>query len=129
MKIRNAQNTIYEIENENGNLVATQEEISEVIVQHFKSKFTFSEQGDFIKGKTIQEKIILASEMVKEMETTRRGGNVAMKINISQTFDSLSWESIFEAMKRVGFSDRSLCWLKILFSSARISVLVNGRPE
>ncbi|XP_026400167.1 uncharacterized protein LOC113296042 [Papaver somniferum] len=40
-------------------------------------------QGAFIKGRNIHEKIVLASELVNELDFKRRGGNVGLKINIT----------------------------------------------
>ncbi|XP_026410944.1 uncharacterized protein LOC113306193 [Papaver somniferum] len=192
-----------EQDNEQGSLVATQQEISDVLVKHFEDKFKYSEvqmsdnllqvvpevlsngdkfildsvpsaeeikvavneldpdsspgpdgfsgwlyrkcwsiigndissmlskiispqQGAFIKGKTIQEQIVLASEMVNGLDTPRRGGNVEMKIDITQGFDSIIWEFLFAVLHKLGFSANFIKWLHTLFSSARISVLING---
>ncbi|XP_026450516.1 uncharacterized protein LOC113350588 [Papaver somniferum] len=86
------------------------------------------QQGAFIKGRNIQEKIVLASELVNELDIKRRGGNVGLKLDIIQAFDSMSWEFIFATLKHFGLSQMSINWLKIIFESARVSVLVNGGP-
>ncbi|XP_026398453.1 uncharacterized protein LOC113294270 [Papaver somniferum] len=82
----------------------------------------------FHKRRNIQEKIVLSSELVNELNTKRRGGNVGLKLDITQAFDSMSWEFIFETLKHFGFSQVGINWLRIIFESARISVLVNGGP-
>ncbi|XP_026458825.1 uncharacterized protein LOC113359400 [Papaver somniferum] len=92
------------------------------------SKIISPQQGGFIKGKSIQEQIALASEMVNEIDISRRGGNVAMKIDITQAFDTIRWEFLFEVLRKSGFSASFITWLETLFTSARISVLVNGGP-
>ncbi|XP_026417145.1 uncharacterized protein LOC113312622 [Papaver somniferum] len=86
------------------------------------------QQGAFIKGRNIHEKIVLASELVNELNCKRRGGNVRLKIDITQAYDSLSWDFLFEVLRRFGFSDLGIQWLNKIFESARISVLVNGGP-
>ncbi|XP_026399699.1 uncharacterized protein LOC113295582 [Papaver somniferum] len=55
----------------------------------------------FMKGRNIHENIILASEMVNELHYKRKDGNIGLKLDISQAFDT----------------------------SARISVILNGSPE
>ncbi|XP_026378636.1 uncharacterized protein LOC113273082 [Papaver somniferum] len=55
----------------------------------------------FMKGRNIQENISLASEMVNELHYKRKDGNIGLKLDISQAFDT----------------------------SARISVILNGSPE
>nr|XP_026429227.1 uncharacterized protein LOC113325233 [Papaver somniferum] len=56
-----------------------------------------SQQGAFIKGKTIHEKIVMASELINKMNIKKR-------------------------------DELGINWLKVLFTSARISVLINGGP-
>ncbi|XP_026453587.1 uncharacterized protein LOC113354476 [Papaver somniferum] len=92
-------------------------------------KIVSPQQGAFIKGRTIQEQITLASEMINELDTKRRGGNFGLKIDITQAYDSLSWKFLFQVMSKFGFSDKGIYWLQILLTSARIYVLVNGGPE
>ncbi|XP_026400560.1 uncharacterized protein LOC113296467 [Papaver somniferum] len=86
------------------------------------------QQGAFIKGRNIQDRIVLASEMINELNIKRRGGNVGMKLDITQAYDSLIWNFLFEVLRRFGFSEIGIHWLRRLFESARISVLVNGSP-
>ncbi|XP_026442772.1 uncharacterized protein LOC113342431 [Papaver somniferum] len=86
------------------------------------------QQGAFIKGINIHEKIVLASELVNEIDIKWRGGNVGLKIDITQAYDSLSWNFLFEVLRRFGFSELGIQWLKKIFESSRISVLVNGGP-
>ncbi|XP_026416501.1 uncharacterized protein LOC113311934 [Papaver somniferum] len=73
-------------------------------------KLITPQQVAYIKGRSIQEKIILASEMVNDMKKKRRGGNIGLKLDISQDYDSCHW-------------------LRVLFESARLSVMVNGGPH
>ncbi|XP_026378769.1 uncharacterized protein LOC113273231 [Papaver somniferum] len=86
------------------------------------------QQGAFIKGRCIQEQVVLASEIINELDTKRGGGNIGLKLDITQAYDSLSWEFLFEVMKRFGFFQRCVNWIHQLFTSARIFVLVNGGP-
>ncbi|XP_026459894.1 uncharacterized protein LOC113360618 [Papaver somniferum] len=187
MKVRNAHNNIAELEDSNGNIVVEQNQIADLLVNHFQKKFEHQEvsheesffnsipkviteednvlmdtlpstqeikdvgfsmdptsspgpdrfpeelnsgqlQGAFIKGRNIQEKIVLALELVNELDTKRRGRNVGLNLDITQSFDSMSWEFIFKTLKHFGFSQVGINWLKIIFGSARISLLVNGWP-
>ncbi|XP_026451256.1 uncharacterized protein LOC113351500 [Papaver somniferum] len=88
----------------------------------------FIPKGAFIKGRNIHDKIVLASEMINELNIKRRGGNVGLKLDITQAYDSLSWEFLFEVLRRFGFSEIGISWLRKIFESAKISVLVNGGP-
>ncbi|XP_026455082.1 uncharacterized protein LOC113356225 [Papaver somniferum] len=64
-------------------------------------KLISEEQVAFMKGGNIHENISLASEMVNETQIRRKEGNVVLKLDITQAFDT----------------------------SARISVLAHGSPE
>ncbi|XP_026383816.1 uncharacterized protein LOC113279339 [Papaver somniferum] len=67
--------------------------------------------------------------MVNKLDTKRRGGKFGLKIDITQAYDSLSWNFPFQVMSKFGFTDKGIYWLQILLKSARIFVLVNGGPE
>ncbi|XP_026411895.1 uncharacterized protein LOC113307627 [Papaver somniferum] len=92
------------------------------------NKVVSPQQGAFIKGRTIQEQVALASEMINEIDIKRRGGNFGLKLDITQAYDSLSWKFLFQSLHSFGFSDEVLQWLQVLLKSARVSVLVNGGP-
>ncbi|XP_026451890.1 uncharacterized protein LOC113352259 [Papaver somniferum] len=89
-------------------------------------KVVSPQQSAFIKGRNIQEKIALTSELVNDLEHKRRGGNMGLKLDITQAYDSLSWEFMFQVMQKLGFSSNVTRWLHTLLKSAKISVLLNG---
>ncbi|XP_026459810.1 uncharacterized protein LOC113360520 [Papaver somniferum] len=91
-------------------------------------KLISHQQGAFIKERNIQEHIVLASEMVNELDIKRRGGNFGLKLDITQAYDSLKWEFLFQDMKAFGFSVNFVKWIHILLKSAKISVSINGGP-
>ncbi|XP_026378015.1 uncharacterized protein LOC113272387 [Papaver somniferum] len=51
-------------------------------------KLVSPQQVAYIKGRNIHEQILLASELVNEMKKKRRGGNLSLKLDISQAYDS-----------------------------------------
>ncbi|XP_026416977.1 uncharacterized protein LOC113312440 [Papaver somniferum] len=57
-----------------------------------------------------------------------QGGNVGLKLDISQAYGSVSWEFLMKVLMKYGFSSSWCDWLITLFQSARISVMVNGGP-
>ncbi|XP_026442645.1 uncharacterized protein LOC113342265 [Papaver somniferum] len=48
------------------------------------------QQSAFVKNRNIHDQILLASELVNEMTIKRRGGNLALKLDISQAYDTTS---------------------------------------
>ncbi|XP_026442651.1 uncharacterized protein LOC113342272 [Papaver somniferum] len=82
-----------------------------------------------MKGRNIHENISLAPEMVNELQIKRKDGNVGLKLDITQAFDTVSWKFIMEVFRRYGFSEGWCTWILHILQSTRISVLFNGSPE
>ncbi|XP_026378693.1 uncharacterized protein LOC113273144 [Papaver somniferum] len=89
----------------------------------------FTEQAAFMKGINTHENIALASELINEINTERKHGNVVLKLDISQAFETISLDFIAEVFRQYGFSDSWCKWFLNILSSARISVMINGCPE
>ncbi|XP_026399257.1 uncharacterized protein LOC113295120 [Papaver somniferum] len=53
----------------------------------------------FMKGRNIHEDIVLASEMINELSATRKHGNVGLKLDIAQAFDTVSWDFVAEVFR------------------------------
>ncbi|XP_026428470.1 uncharacterized protein LOC113324365 [Papaver somniferum] len=60
-------------------------------------KLVSPQQVSYVKGRCIHDQILLASELVNEMNKKRRCRNVALKLDISQAYDSVSWEFLFQS--------------------------------
>ncbi|XP_026443633.1 uncharacterized protein LOC113343717 [Papaver somniferum] len=93
------------------------------------NKLISEEQVAFMKGRNIHENIALASELINEINMTRKHGNVGLKLDIAQAFDTVSWEFIAEVFRQYGFSENWCSWILNILHSARISVMINGSPE
>ncbi|XP_026417208.1 uncharacterized protein LOC113312686 [Papaver somniferum] len=65
-------------------------------------KLVAPQQVAYIKGRSIHEKIPLASELVNEMKKKRRG-NLSLKLDISQAYDSVNWDFLFKVLQKYGF--------------------------
>ncbi|XP_026445242.1 uncharacterized protein LOC113345784 [Papaver somniferum] len=46
--------------------------------------------------------------MVNELKTKRKDGNVGLKLDITQAFDTVSWSFVLEVFRRYGFSQRNM---------------------
>lgn len=49
------------------------------------------EQTQFICGRSIHANIVLASKLMGELQINQHGGNVALKIDIQQAYNTLEW--------------------------------------
>ncbi|XP_057775038.1 uncharacterized protein LOC130994018 [Salvia miltiorrhiza] len=84
-------------------------------------------QFGFISGRNIHDCIMLSSEGFNCMQRTNRGINMACKIDIRNAFDTLRWGFIFQVLRANGYHENFIHWISIIFSSARLSILYNGR--
>ena len=98
-------------------------------LSHISCRIISPNQFGFIKGRHIEECIAVASEGINLLNKRTHGGNVAIKIDIRKAFDSLRWSFIIKVLSAFGFSSKLCGWITSIFSSARISVLINGSPE
>jgi hypothetical protein len=57
----------------------------------------------------------------------RRQQGVLLKLDISRSFDSISWGFLFEVLRHLGFGVLFLKWVAIL-NTANTKVVVNGEP-
>ncbi|XP_026398770.1 uncharacterized protein LOC113294598 [Papaver somniferum] len=199
IKLRQAQNSISEIEDYTGNLITDQNGISNVLIDYFSKKFahqdvhinesffevvpnvittddnSYLEDGftsalyryawEVIKGdlvaaiqycwqsnvipsgmnsnflvlipkvhgaknakQSIHEQVLLASELVNELSVKRRGGNLGLKLDISQAYDTMSWDFLYRALIKFGFSSNFCDWIMILLNTSKMSIMLNGGP-
>ncbi|KAF9606609.1 hypothetical protein IFM89_027044 [Coptis chinensis] len=59
----------------------------------------------------------------------KEGGRVAIKVDISQAYDTMSWDFLQAVMDRFGFSQRWINMIMAILKFVKLSILVNGGPE
>jgi hypothetical protein len=84
-------------------------------------------QSAFIKGRNLHDNFLLVRQLARKINKGREAG-VLLKLDISRAFDSVSWPFLFQVLGQLGFSDRWLHMLAILFRTATTEVVVNGVP-
>ena len=85
-------------------------------------------QYAFLKGRHISDCILLASECVNLLDNKCFGGNVAIKFDVAKAFDTLNWDFLDRVLRAFGFHDTFVQWVRVILSSARLSILFNGSP-
>ncbi|XP_058776557.1 uncharacterized protein LOC131650867 [Vicia villosa] len=86
-----------------------------------------SEQKGFIHGRNIKDCIFLTSEAINLLNNISFSGNVALKIDISKAFDTLSWPFIIKTLECFGFNEKFCNWIKVILNSAHLSIGFNGK--
>lgn len=84
-------------------------------------------QTTFIKGRHISDSILLANEVVHAIKTNKTSG-VVFKIDFEKAFDRVQWGFVYEILEQMNFHHKWIKWIKGIFETTRISVLVNGAP-
>ena len=89
-------------------------------------------QTSFIKGRTIDENIIILKEVAHLFKRTKRKKSImALKIDLSKAFDSLEWSFIRDTLVGFNFPSNLVNVIMSVVTTPSISVLWNGEitPE
>ncbi|XP_019427157.1 PREDICTED: uncharacterized protein LOC109335477 [Lupinus angustifolius] len=90
-------------------------------------KITSSQQRGFIKDRHIQDCICIASEATNLLDHKTFGGNLAIKLDVKKTFDTIDWRFLMDTLKAFGFSNSFINWVGVILNSAKLSISVNGQ--
>lgn len=82
-------------------------------------------QSAFIKKRQMSDCILLTSEVFEAL-AARKSKGVILKIDFEKAFDTVCWDFLFEVLEQMNFDDKWIDWIKSIFESSKISVLVNG---
>lgn len=93
------------------------------------SRIIDSYQFGFIKGCTIDDCIFGASECVNLLNICCRSDNMALNIDIHKAFDNLEWDFIHKVLTCFGFSPKFARWMRSIFESSHLSIILNDEPR
>ena len=91
------------------------------------SKVIDVRQSAFLEGMILLDSVLVANEALVEIKRKKRSC-IFLKVDCEKAYDSISWEFILYMLKKVGFCDKSVFWIKCCLESASVSMLVNGSP-
>lgn len=83
-------------------------------------------QAAFVKGRTIQNNILLMHEIVESYN--RKGGPkcCAVKVNIMKAFDTVSWTYLDWILQNMNFPDEFIKWIELCITTTSFSINLNG---
>jgi hypothetical protein len=96
-------------------------------LQKWILKVVHRNQYGFIKGKNIQDCLAWSFEYLHQCKASGRE-IVIIKLDFAKAFDTIEHSSIMEILKHMGFDDRWLSWMKLIFQSGSSTILINGVP-
>lgn len=81
----------------------------------------FEEQAGFVRGRNIAPHIVIAQELVRDIDRKSTGGNVCFKLDMAKAYDRLEWRFLLSTLRVFGFSNTR----ETLFtdSSAKLNIL------
>lgn len=94
---------------------------------HLDSLISDTQTG-FIRGRQASESILLVKEVAHSIQKLKCKGFI-LKLDFEKAFDSVNWNFLIQTMERMNFDCKWCNWIKSLWESTRISILVNGTPS
>ena len=91
------------------------------------SRIISPQQHAFVAGRNISDCILTTSECFNLLNSKCHGGNLAIKVDITKAFDTLSWDFLLHVLQAFGFDPIFVQWVRALLLSAKLSLLINGR--
>ena len=104
--------------------------LSKVLANRLKLVMTIlvsQHQSAFIKGRQISDGILITSEIISLLQNRKTRGLV-FKIDFEKAFDRVNWDFVFDIFNAMNFGSKWIGWVRSIFTSSRISILVNGSP-
>lgn len=83
------------------------------------------EQTGFMKDRNISDGIIITSEIIHSIKLKKTRG-VILKLDFEKAFDTVNWDFLFDVLSRMNFGSRWIMWMRSIFKTMKITVLING---
>ncbi|XP_023633877.1 uncharacterized protein LOC111829331 [Capsella rubella] len=108
--------------------------ISKVLCQRLKlvlPRLISETQTAFVAGRLISDNILVAQEMFHGLRTNPscKGKFMAIKTDMSKAYDRVEWEFVLRLLRKMGFAEKWISWIKFCISSVEYRVLINGQPQ
>lgn len=83
-------------------------------------------QAVFLKGRSLGENVLLASELIREYRKPNCPKSCMVKVDIRKAFDTVCWDFVLKVLEAQNFPPIFCAWIKECISSPRFSISING---
>ena len=97
-------------------------------LKKFLNNIIIEHQSTFAKGCLISDNILIAFETLHTMKhyNSRSNGFMALKLDMSKTYDRVEWVFLEKVMRKMGFCEQWIGLIMVCVKTITYSILVNG---
>ena len=82
-------------------------------------------QSAFLSDRGLTDSVVMTNEILEEIRINKRSG-VCFMVDFEKAYDSVRWSFLFDMLRRLGFHDKWISWVKGCMVLSNVSVLING---
>jgi hypothetical protein len=86
-----------------------------------------SNQSAFIKGRNLVDGVLVVNEVVDWAKKTKNECLI-FKVNFEKAYDLVDWDFLDYMLRRCGFCEKWIGWVRACTFAGNLSVLLNGSP-
>ncbi|CAJ2667257.1 unnamed protein product [Trifolium pratense] len=84
-------------------------------------------QTAFVPNRQILDGVLVVNELI-DFAKRRKDNCLLLKVDFERAYDTVNWNFLEYMMRRMGFAQRWLKWMRACIFTSSMSVLVNGSP-
>ncbi|KAK2443790.1 hypothetical protein QL285_014866 [Trifolium repens] len=85
-------------------------------------------QSAFIKGRLLVDGVLTINEVVDYAKRAKEKCLI-FKVDFEKAYDSVNWSFLVYMLRRFGFTNKWIAWVKACVCAGSLSVLVNESPS
>lgn len=86
-------------------------------------------KSGFVKGRSIPKNILLAQEIVRDINKRAKHFNVVIKLDMAKAYDRDSWVFLTKVMRRFCFGERMVDMIWRILSNNWYNISLNGKSH
>lgn len=86
-------------------------------------------QSGFVPGRSIADNILVAQELVADLDRRLKHPNMILKLDMEKAYDRVDWSFLLYMLREFGFKEVNVDLFFRLIANNWFSVLINGEPS